>query len=117
MTEIGDNAFLGCGALTSVTIHTKGTVLLVCFQCVDTLLFASKHAEGMSLRCDVICALAYCGGHESSHVIKAHTDSARFNEKMVCGNLCEFVADYLEHGLHGLYGYVGLLNLCEGFVR
>ena len=23
---------------------------LACFQCVDTLLFASKHAEGMSLR-------------------------------------------------------------------
>ena len=65
----------------------------------------------MSLCCDVICALAYCGRHESSYVIKAHTDSARFNKKMICGNLCEFVADYLEHGLHGLYGYVGLLNL------
>ena len=35
-------------------MYTKGAVLLVCFQCVDTLLFASKHAEGMSLRCDVI---------------------------------------------------------------
>ena len=82
-------------------------------------MFVSKHAEGesISLRCDVICALAYCGRHESSHIVKAHTDSARFNKKMICGNLCEFVADYLEHGLHGLYGYVGLLNLCEGFVR
>ena len=31
---------------------------LVCSQCVDTLLFASKHAKGMSLRYDatVICA-------------------------------------------------------------
>ena len=58
------------------------------FQCVDTLVFVLKHAEGMSLRCDVICALAYCGRHESSHIIKAHTDSARFNKKMVCGNLC-----------------------------
>ena len=28
--------------------HTKGLVLLVCFQCVDTLVFVSKHAEGMS---------------------------------------------------------------------
>ena len=28
--------------------HTKGTVLLVRFQCVDTLVFASKHAEGES---------------------------------------------------------------------
>ena len=79
-------------------------------------MFESKHAEGMSLRCDVICALAYCGRHESSHIIKAHTDSARFNKKIICGNLCEFVADYLERGLHGLYGYVGLLNLCEGFL-
>ena len=94
-------------------MYTKGAVLLVCFQCVDTLLFASKHAEGMSLRCDVICALAYCDGHESSHIIKAHTDSTRFNEKIICGNLCEFVADFLEHRLHGLYGYVGLLNLVE----
>ena len=35
-------------------IQTKGTVLLVCFQCVDTLVLVLKHAEGMSLRCDVI---------------------------------------------------------------
>ena len=32
--------------------HTKGKVLLVCFKCVDILLFASKHAKGMSLRYD-----------------------------------------------------------------
>ena len=38
--------------------HTKGEVLLVCFQCVDTLLFASKHAKGMSLRYDAILALS-----------------------------------------------------------
>ena len=57
------------------------------FQCVDTLVFVLKHAEGMSLRCDVICALAYCDGHESSHIIKAHTDSTRFNEMIICGNL------------------------------
>lgn len=75
-------------------------VLLACFQCVDTLVLALKHAEGesISLRCDVICALAYCGRHESLHIIKAHTDSARFDKKIICGNLCEFVADYLEHG-------------------
>ena len=29
-------------------------VLVVYFQCVDTLLFASKHAKGMSLRYDTI---------------------------------------------------------------
>ena len=69
---------------------TKGTVLLVCLRCVDTLVFVSKHAEGMSLRCDAICALAYCGRHESSHIIKVHTDSARFKEKIfvgICGGL------------------------------
>ena len=31
--------------------QTKGTVLPVCLRCVDTLVFASKHAEGMSLSC------------------------------------------------------------------
>ena len=94
-------------------MYTKGTVLLVCFQCVDTLVFESKHAEGMSLRCDVICAIAYCGCHESSHIIKAHTDSTKFNKKIIRENLWKFVADYLEHRLYGLYGYVGLLNLVE----
>ena len=97
-------------------IQTKGTVLLVCLRCVDTLVLVSKHAEGMSLRCDAVCALAYCGRHESSQIIKAHTDctdftwlslwvenltealrwftpkahtdSTRFNKKIVCGNLC-----------------------------
>ena len=60
-------------------------------MCIDTLALVSKHAEGMSLRCDVICALAYCDGHESSHIIKAHTDSARFNKMIICGNLWWFV--------------------------
>ena len=76
-------------------IQTKGTVLLVCFQCVDTLVLVLKHAEGMSLRCDVICALAYCGRHESSHIVKAHADLAlweflgshRFNEIQQDNNL------------------------------
>ena len=94
-------------------MYTKGAVLLACFQCVDTLVLVLKHAEGMSLRCDVICAIAYCGRHESSHIIKAHADLTRFNKMIICGNLWEFVADFLEHRLHGLYGYVGLLNLVE----
>ena len=73
--------------LVKVTdFHTKGAVLLACFQCVDTLVLALKHAEGMSLRCDVICAIAYCGRHESSHIIKAHADSARFEKKIICVN-------------------------------
>ena len=29
-------------------MYTKGTVLSVCIQCVDTLVLALKHAEGMS---------------------------------------------------------------------
>ena len=71
-------------------MYTKGAVLLVCFQCVDTLVFESKHAEGecMSIRCDVICAIAYCGCHESSHIIKAHADSTKFNKKIIRENLC-----------------------------
>ena len=80
-------------------LHTKGTVLLVCFQCVDTLVLVLKHAEGMSLRCDVICALAYCGRHESSHIVKAHADLAlweflgshRFNEIQQDDYLWKFV--------------------------
>ena len=66
--------------------HTKGAVLLACFQCVDTLVLALKHAEGMSLRCDVICAIAYCGWHESSQIIKAHTDSTRRLFVKICVN-------------------------------
>ena len=95
-------------------MYTKGAVLLVCFQCVDTLLFALKHAEGecMSIRCDVICAIAYCGRHESLHIIKAHTDSTKFNKMIIRENLWEFVADFLEHRLHGLYGYVGFVESC-----
>ena len=38
-------------------LQTKGTVLLVCQRCVDTLLFAAKHAKGMSLRYDTPIAL------------------------------------------------------------
>ena len=90
-------------------MYTKGAVLLMCFQCVDTLVFVLKQ----SICCDVICAIAYCGCHESSHIIKAHADLTRFNKMIICGNLWKFVADFLEHRLHGLYGYVGLLNLVE----
>ena len=57
-------------------------------MCIDTLALVSKHAEGMSLRCDVICAIAYCGRLESLHIIKAHTDSTKFNEKIIRENLC-----------------------------
>ena len=89
-------------------MYTKGAVLLMCFQCVDTLAFVLKQ----SICCDAICALAYCGRHESSHIIKVHTDSTRFKKKMVCGNLWKFVADFLENRLHGLYVYVGFVESC-----
>ena len=68
-------------------MYTKGAVLLMCFQCVDTLVFVLKQ----SICCDAICAPAYCGWHESSHIIKAHTDSTRFNKMIICGNLWWFV--------------------------
>ena len=32
---------------------------MVCFQCVDTLVFAPKHAKGMSLRYDAIFIRAF----------------------------------------------------------
>ena len=72
-------------------MYTKGAVLLVCFQCVDTLVFVLKQ----SICCDAICTLAYCGGHESSHIVKAHADLAlweflgshRFNEIQQDNNL------------------------------
>ena len=32
--------------LHTLTRHSNGTVLLECFQCVETLVFVSKHAEG-----------------------------------------------------------------------
>ena len=67
--------------------QTKGTVLSVCFRCVDTLVLVLKYAEGMSLCCDAICALAYCGRHESSHVIKAHADSTRRLFVEICVDL------------------------------
>ena len=38
-------------------------------QYLDTLSFALKHAEGMSLRYDAICALAYCGRHNTSYLL------------------------------------------------
>lgn len=84
------------------------------FWCVSNALIHWCLRRNMPKACPfvVICAIAYCGGHESSHIIKAHTDSTRFNEKIIRENLWEFVADFLEHGLHGLYGYVGFVESC-----
>ena len=85
------------------------------FQCVDTLELVLKHAEGMSLRCDVILRASLIVVGMNHRILSrltqiaqislslwvrnltealrwfsptAHTDSTKFNEKMVCGNLC-----------------------------
>ena len=85
-------------------LHTKGTGLLECFQCVETLVFVSKHTEGMSLRCDAPSLIVAGMNHRIlSRLTRIQRDDY----------LWEFVADFLEHRLHGLYGYVGLLNLVE----
>ena len=52
------------------------------------------------------------GGSTVCGFLWTHTDFARFNEKIICGNLWWFVAVFLEHGLHGLYGYVGFVESC-----
>ena len=48
--------------------------------------YIGAFAEGMSLRCDAICTFAYCGRHESSHIIKAHTHSTRRLFVEICVN-------------------------------
>ena len=53
------------------------SLFFIVFQCFP---------EGMSLRCDAICTIAYCGRHESSHIIKAHTDSTRRLFVEICVN-------------------------------
>ena len=99
--------------------------------CVET---CRRHV----LRCDVICALAYCGRHESSHIVKAHADLAlweflgshRFNEIQQDDYLWEFVVVCglaLKPQISRItriffllnpcdYSCWILLNLCEGFL-
>ena len=73
------------------------------FQCVDTLVFVLKHAEGMSLRCDAPSPIVAGMNHRIlSRLTRIQRDDYSW----------EFVADYLEHGLHGLYGYVGFVESC-----
>ena len=59
-------------------MYTKGAVLLVCFQCVDILVFESKHAEGMSLRCDAPSPIVAGMNHRiSSRLTRIQRDSTR----------------------------------------
>ena len=61
----------------SVFLHIpKGRFFWYAYDALTYIGAVLKHAEGMSLRCDAICTFAYCGRHESSHIIKVHTDSA-----------------------------------------
>ena len=58
--------------------HTKGAVLLACFQCVDTLVLALKHAEGMSLRCDAPSLIVMGMNHRIlSRLTQIQRDSTR----------------------------------------
>ena len=69
-------------------MYTKGAVLLVCFQCVDTLVFESKHAEGMSLRCDAPSLIVAGMNHRiSSRLTRIPRDSTRRLFVEICVNL------------------------------
>ncbi len=70
------------------TYIPKGRFFWYAYDALTYIGAVSKHAEGMSLRSDVICALAYCDGHESSHIIKAHADSTKFNKPTYPYNPC-----------------------------
>ena len=66
--------------------QTKGTVLLVCLRCVDIHWSCVETCRRYVPTLCAICALAYCGRHESSHIIKAHTDSTRRLFVEICVN-------------------------------
>ena len=68
--------------------HTKGAVLLACFQCVDTLVFVLKHAEGMSLRCDAPSPIVAGMNHRIlSRLTRIQRDSTRRWFVEICVNL------------------------------
>lgn len=69
-------------------MYTKGAVLLVCFQCVDTLVFVLKHAEGMSLRCDAPSPIVVGMNHRIlSRLTQTPRDSTRRLFVKICVNL------------------------------
>ena len=69
-------------------MYTKGAVLLVCFQCVDILVFESKHAEGMSLRCDAPSPIVAGMNHRILlRLTRIPRDSTRRLFVGICGNL------------------------------
>ena len=80
----------GCFLIEQVrwTMYTKGAVLLVCFQCVDTLVFESKHAEGMSLRCDAPSLIVAGMNHRIlSRLTQIQRNSTRWLFVGICGGL------------------------------
>ena len=69
-------------------LHTNGAVLLVCFQCFDTLVFVLKHAEGMSLRCDAPSPIVAGMNHRIlSRLTRIQRDSTRRLFVKICANL------------------------------
>lgn len=68
--------------------HTKGLALLACFQCVDTLVFVSKLAEGMSLCCDATSPIVAGMNHRIlSRLTQIQRDSTRRLFVKICVNL------------------------------
>ena len=68
-------------------MYTKGAVLSVCFQCVDTLALVLKHAEGMSLRCDAPSPIVAGMNHRiSSRLTQIPRDSTRRLFMEICVN-------------------------------
>ena len=76
------------------------------FWCVSNALihwcFRRRHVP--TLRCDLRASLIVAGMNHRilSRLTRIQRDDYSW----------EFVADYLEHGLHGLYGYVGFVESC-----
>ena len=68
--------------------HTKGDGSSGGFQCVDTLVFVLKHAEGMSLRCDAPSPIVAGMNHRIlSRLTRIQRDSTRRWFVEICVNL------------------------------
>ena len=82
-------------------------VLLACFQCVDTLVFVLKHAEGMSLRCDVILPSLIVAGMNHRILLRftqIQRDSTRRLFVEICVNLWLALKPQINTNYFGLKG-------------
>ena len=110
---------------TTLLWHIKGAVLLECLRCVDTLVFASKHAEA----CPYVVmwfvpSLIVAGMNHriSSRLTQIQRDSTRRIFVGICGDLWFGfkTTNFTNHTNIFLlnpcdYSCWILLNLCEGF--